>query len=226
MTLSVCVCVCVCVRCCQGLPVLMVMVGLKDVCLLLVLYCRRAPNDARHVPHLAVHLTRSGHSVCVCLWAQCLFAVVCNYVCMCMCVCVCTAVLMSIFFTADAVALLLWCCCWTSLALCTYRKAPSRPWSCFFLDCRVGLTRIFTLSAFVVPVCHVHRVCLCVCVCLLEAPPTPLCFCPPLAPIFCSTVCCTSALPPALQLVHPLAMRMRACVLGLWELSIGSQGGR
>ena len=32
--------------------------------------------------------------------------------------------------------------------------------------CRGGLTRIFALSACVVPVCHVQRVCVCVCVCV------------------------------------------------------------
>ena len=39
----------------------------------------------------------------------------------------------------------------------TYRKAPSRRWSCLLFDCLVGLTRMFALSAFSVPVCHVPR---------------------------------------------------------------------
>ena len=51
------------------------------------------------------------------------------------------------------------CVCVCARARVTNRKAPSRRWSCcFFFNCRVSLTRIFTLSAFVVPVCHVHRV--------------------------------------------------------------------
>ena len=87
--------------------------------------------------------------VCVCVRAR-------------VCVCgtaVSKAVLHAPFFTADAEA----GCCRTSPSSYTYRKAPSRPWSCLFFDCRVGLTRIFALSAFVVPVCHVQRVCVVAC---------------------------------------------------------------
>ena len=48
---------------------------------------------------------------------------------------------------------------------CTYRKAPSAYHALLFLACNdMRLTRIFALSAFVVPACHVQRVCVCVCV--------------------------------------------------------------
>ena len=66
-------------------------------------------------------------------------------VCVCVCLCACVRV----------------CACVCCSSSCTCRKAPSHRWSCLFFDCRVGLTRIFALSAFVVPVCHVHPTCVC-----------------------------------------------------------------
>ena len=90
---------------------------------------------------------------------------VCARARVCVCVCVCARA-RARACVSDAEA----GCCRTCPSSCTYRKAPSLRWSCLFFDCRVGLTRIFALGAFVVPVCHVQRVgCVCVCVCRATA---------------------------------------------------------
>ena len=65
---------------------------------------------------------------------------------LCVCVCVCVCVSECLFF---------------------FERRLAADGHALFFDCRVGLTRIFALSAFVVPVCHVQRdVCVCVYVCV------------------------------------------------------------